>query len=155
MIRKMVLVALLAAAVPAAAGSEGAPDQMCAQIANFAKSVQPGKTHSVLLRGGWGGDTTNTLMTHDCQDFGFEPGNKLCAYLVQNTSWEFGQYNARRAAKCLDTPQRKRFVRQLAEHKWPAEITGQLFGARDAARITIRFEAPKLSQLTLSVSREP
>jgi hypothetical protein len=154
-IRQTVLVALLAAAIPGIAASEEAPDLMCVEIASFASAVEPGTTHLVLLRGGWGGDTPNILMTHDCQDFGFEPGNKLCAYLVQNTSWEFGQYNARRAAECLDTPQRERFVRQLAEYRWPAEVTGQLLGASDGTRITIHFEAPKLSQLTLSVSREP
>lgn len=86
-----------------AASSE---DQLCSRIAAFAASVKPGESHSVVLRGGWGGDTPETLMTHDCRHFGYAPGKALCAYLLPNTSWEFGSHNASRAAECLDSADR-------------------------------------------------
>ena len=153
MIERALLSALIVFFAPEVLAGQKA-DQLCAELAHFASAVPPGDTHAVLLRGGWGGDKPNVIMTHDCQSFGFEPGDNLCSYLVQNTSWEFGQYNARRAADCLDTPLREEFKRQLAEYKWPAELSGYLLGASDGALITIRFEALKFSQLTLTVARE-
>ena len=129
--------------------------QMCAEIAKFASMARAGESHSVVLRGGWGGDSPNSLMTHDCQDFGYEPGHALCAYLVPNTSWEFGHYNAKTAAICLDSPDRQDFIRRMDNYERPAEITSslQLLADKDI-QVTVRFDAKGLSVLTLSAARQ-
>jgi hypothetical protein len=93
-------------------------------------------------------------MTHDCRDFGYAPGAALCAYLVSNTSWEFGQRNAKRAAACIESRSRGRFSRQLDEGKFPAEITGELQGSGNKdMEIMVSFDVQQLSLLTLSAAR--
>lgn len=137
-------------------------DQICNEIASFAAATEPGQHRSVVLRGGWGGDTPDVLMTHDCQHAGYGPGKALCAYLLPNTSWEFGNYNAKRVARCLDSTERKAFMLRADSYEWPAEITSSLRLLADKSiQVTARLEtsppgAGKVSQLsvlTLSVAR--
>jgi hypothetical protein len=145
---------ILPLVVSCSTGTTKEQDQMCSEIARFA-SATTGESRSVILRGGWGGDTPDALMTHDCQHFGYEPGKSLCAYLVPNTSWEFGQYNAKRAAACLDSPGRKDFIRRMDKDEWPAEITSPLQLLPDKhIQVTVRFESNDLSVLTLSAARQ-
>jgi len=135
-------------------GTPRESDQMCAEISRFASTIKAGESHSVVLRGGWGGDMPNILMTHDCQAFGYGPGNALCAYLVPNTSWEFGQNNAKRAAECLDSSSRQDFIRRLDKYEWPAEIASPLRTSADKdVQVTVSFETKELSILTLSAAR--
>lgn len=140
-------------------------DQMCSEIASFAASVELGETHLVTLRGGWGGDHPNALMTHDCSNSGYGPGDALCRYLVPNTSWEFGYRNAMRAAACLDTRHRARFVAELErdvgkfqEGVTPREMTSSVRQLRDKTiHVTIRYYSlsSNLSALDISATRTP
>ncbi|GAB3092406.1 hypothetical protein GCM10027159_07040 [Lysobacter terrae] len=148
------LLAILPLAASCSIGVSKAPDQMCTELTRFAQSVQAGASHSVVLRGGWGGDRPNTLMTHDCRFFGYAPGEQFCAFLVPNTSWEFGHYNARRVASCLDSTGRQDFIRQLDKSEGTAEMSSTLPISGDkGVELTVRFEARDISVLTLSVVR--
>ena len=130
------------------------PDPLCANLRQFAGTVPPGQVRSVTLRGGWGGDRPEILMTHSCEHLGYEPGKLFCAYLVPNTSWEFGQYNAKRAAACLTAPNKGQFLAALEQFKNPAELQGTLAttAAGSAAGVTLRFEPADISKLTITVS---
>lgn len=137
-------------------------DAICSNLAAFASASVTGESRSVVLRGGWGGDTKDTIMTHECRHLGYEPGKKLCAYLLPNSSWEFGVHNAERAAACLDSEDRKRFLEELSSDKSPAEITSPLKLLKDKqVLVTLRFEPPtatarppsSISTLTISVAR--
>ena len=129
-------------------------DALCANLRQFASTVQPGQTRSVTLRGGWGGDRPETLMTHSCEHSGHEPGKLFCAYLVPNTSWEFGQYNAKRAAACLTAPDKEQFLAALEQFENPAELQGTLaaIAAGSAAGVRLRLEPGRISKLTITVS---
>ena len=127
-------------------------DALCANLRDFAGSVSLWQSRSVTLRGGWGGDSPGTLMTHSCQHGGYEPGKLFCAYLVPNTSWEFGDYNAKRAAACLDAPHREQFLIAVEQSESLAELQGTLTGAAgSAASVTLRFEPGDISKLTITV----
>lgn len=134
-----------------------ARDNMCSNIAEFAASSESGQSHSIVLRGGWGGDTKETLMTHECLYSGFAPGKKLCAYLLPHSSWEFGQHNAERAVACLDSGDRKEFLDQLNSKHPDAEITSSLRLLKDPdVRVTLHYEQPggaSISVLTIFVIR--
>lgn len=154
--RPILLLGVLPLVVSCAFGSHNRSDSMCDQIARFAESAQIGVAHSVTLRGGWGGDTPNILMTHDCEHSGYDPGKQLCDYLVPNTSWEFGQYNARSAVACLDSPERRSVIRKLNQDEWPIEITSSMRILKDKRIIvTVRFSTSNLSVLTLTATRNP
>jgi hypothetical protein len=131
---------------------------MCPELARYAESVQPGTTRAVVLRGGWGGDGPNILMTHDCKAEEDDPaGAKLCAYLVQHTSWEFGNYNAQRAATCLASDRAADFLKALEEYPPLATLEGPLTAFRDRpVRLSIRYEGGgSISTMTLSVTAPP
>src|SRR6185437_12070199 len=76
-------------------------DALCSAMSQFVRASNDGRLHSVTLRGGWGGDEPDVLMTHECDHGGYEAGQVLCAYLIKHTSWEFGGINANRALSCL------------------------------------------------------
>jgi len=145
------LIIFMPLVVSCATHTNSSQDQMCAQLATFASMTKPGESHSITLRGGWGGDTPNTLMTHDCNHSGYEPGKTFCAYLVPNTSWEFGNYNARRAAACLDSSTRYEFIRRMDKYDIPAEITSSMQMLTDKnILVTVRLEAQPPSTKNLS-----
>lgn len=157
-------VALLILPILASCSTGGAKgqDRICTEIATFASTVETGHSRAVVLRGGWGGDAPNTLMTHDCLHAGYDPGKALCDYLVPNTSWEFGSYNASRVAQCLDSAERRAFIRRINKHEWPTEMTSSLRLLADKRiQVTVRLEKSgtvpgklsDLSVLTLSVER--
>lgn len=70
-------VVVLAGCSTASVEREG---RICAWLATFAQATAVGEKHPVVLRGGWGGDTPDTLMTHDFTHWGYEPGAALCAF---------------------------------------------------------------------------
>lgn len=145
------LVPILALATSCATDPERATDQMCAQLAAFAAATQPGQRHEVVLRGGWGGDTANVLKTHDCRHSGYAPAQALCAYLLPNTSWEFGHYNAKEAAACLDSAGRKDVMTRLDKGEVPVEITSSLQLLSDKRiLLTVRLAAARPSASTAS-----
>lgn len=137
-------------------------DPLCTELAAFAEATQPGQVNSVTLRGGWGGDTPDTLMTHDCKHSGGGSGMAFCRYLLPNTSWEFGHYNAVRAATCLDSTSRHAFAKRVENYDVPVAITSPMRLLSDKRiQVTVRLEnrppsAESLSQLsvlTLSATR--
>ena len=146
---------LLSLVASCSTGTMRSQDEMCAEIAKFASAATTGESHAVTLRGGWGGDTADVLMTHDCKHSGYEAGKSLCTYLLPNTSWEFGHYNAKRAATCLDSPDRQDFIRRMDKDEWPAAITSSVRLLPDKhVQVTVRFDSNDLSTLTLSAARQ-
>lgn len=142
----------VATALCGCASTKEKSDDLCANLRQFASTVPAGQIRSVTLRGGWGGDSPETLVTHSCEHTGYGPGALFCAYLVPNTSWEFGQYNAKRAAACLAAHHEKDFLAALDQFKEPAELQGTLVtAAGSAATVTLRFEPADVSKLIISV----
>ena len=128
-------------------------DALCSAMSQFVRASDDGRPHSVTLRGGWGGDEPDVLMTHECMHGGYEPGKVLCAYLVKNTSWEFGGINANRALSCL-----RRYG-----GRWPypfrevppLEVTSSIASPDQRLRVSIRFvphDAHGLSVLVISTT---
>ena len=87
-------------------------DEFCSELNRYlASTANVAGPSRVILRGGWGGERPETLMTHDCRFEGSAGGQSFCAYLIPNTSWEFGNYNISRVAKCLQPgPTRDRII---------------------------------------------
>ena len=132
-------------------------DRICAELATFAQATADGEMHQVVLRGGWGGDSPDALMTHDCTHFGYEPGAAFCAYLVPNTSWEFGSRNAERAAACLASAGPGQFDAASATGK-DFRLSGRLKSLpSEPVVVTLKLEReiPEsgLSVLTISATR--
>ncbi|WP_457098147.1 hypothetical protein [Lysobacter sp. P5_B9] len=93
-------------------------------------------------------------MTHDCVHSGYEPGKELCDYLLPNTSWEFGKYNAKDAIACLDTAERRKLIRKLDDDEWPIEVTSSMRQLKDKhILVTVSFTTSNLSVLILSATR--
>jgi hypothetical protein len=67
------------------------------------------------LRGGWGREAPDILVPQACTHGGEDGGKALCAYLLENTTWEFGQLNAKRAVRCLDDSGRRKGMTELSQ----------------------------------------
>lgn len=100
------LAAFLALATPTLdchAGDEE-KDDLCPELKAFLASVEPDETRTVVLRTYWGarevGDTI-VLGSKSCEHNDYEPGKKLCAYLMEHSSTEFAGHNAKRILNCL------------------------------------------------------
>ena len=151
--RRLVTAALVPMMVTACVTAPAKRDALCQQLQQFAASVPNGQTRTVMLRGGWGGDSPDALMTHFCDASGYEPGKIFCAYLVEHTWWEFGKYNARRAAVCLESADQANFLASLDEQRATMELQGHLADkSTSGPTVMLRFEPSEISQLTISVS---
>jgi hypothetical protein len=135
-------------------------DKLCGELARFAQATPVSGLHAVVLRGGWGGDATDVLMTHDCRPSGSEPGRAFCEYLISDTSWEVGTRNAKRAAACLVSNEKSAFIRRVDAYQLPAEITAPVQGGDASVQVTVRIElvnaaatAGKLSVLTFTAAK--
>jgi hypothetical protein len=126
-------------------------DVICSELAKFAGTDQ--LPQSVILRGGWGGDTPGTLRTHDCKPQGGAEAKEFCSYLAENTSWEFGRYTVDRVAACFLEPRARRAVLSLSEaselavasvaNPWNVDGTATLkisFVPTSGTRTVYRFE---------------
>lgn len=79
-------------------------DPLCDEVKAFLASVKPDETRNLTLRTFWGareeGDRI-VIGSKSCEHGDYEPGKKLCAYLIENSSTEFAGYNAKRILNCL------------------------------------------------------
>ena len=98
-------------------------DLLCGEIVDFANATPVGEEHYVKLVGGWGGERRDTLITHNCMFQGYSPGEKICSYLVPNSSWEFGELNAERAFACLDPTSEKVALSLLKQESLVVEVS--------------------------------
>jgi hypothetical protein len=78
-------------------------DPLCQEIAAFANATKPGEIHVVSLETAWGSSNTHpdSLASRDCSSGGYEPGARLCRYLVQHSFTEFSHENFRSSLACL------------------------------------------------------
>ena len=79
-------------------------DMLCGEVKEFLASVKPDETRTITLRTFWGareeGDRI-IMGSKACEHSDYQPGEKLCAYLIENSSTEFAGYNAKRILNCL------------------------------------------------------
>ena len=133
-------------------------DQICRKIVEFANSTPAGEEHSVVLVGGWGGETPNTLNTHKCTFSGYAAGETFCSYLLPNSSWEFGELNAKRTFACLDSPSEKAALTLLEHDSLSVEANFRTFrGLENGVSLRIEFGPrpnPEHSSLRFVVRRE-
>jgi hypothetical protein len=79
-------------------------DLLCAEVKAFLASVKPDETRTLTLRTFWGAKEEGDQIvvgSKSCEHNDYEPGKKLCAYMIQNSSTEFAGYNAKRILDCL------------------------------------------------------
>jgi hypothetical protein len=79
-------------------------DVLCAEMKLFLASVKPEETRALTLRTFWGARREGDQIivgSKSCEHGEYEPGRRLCAYLLQNSSTEFAGHNAKRILNCL------------------------------------------------------
>lgn len=76
---------------------------LCQEIAAFANSVKAGESRSITLETAWGSSKLHpeSFYSKDCHHGGYEPGSRLCAYLLDHSATEFAHNNFRHAFACL------------------------------------------------------
>ena len=86
------------------AASSKHKDALCGELEEFLASVRPDEQRTMTLRTYWGakeqGDKI-VMGSKFCEHNDYEPGKKLCAYLMENSSTEFAGYNTKRFLACL------------------------------------------------------
>ena len=86
--------------------ARGEADQLCPELESFSASVKPDETRVLTLRTYWGakeeGDRI-VIGSKSCEHNDYEPGKKLCTYLMEHSSTEFAGYNAKRILNCLSS----------------------------------------------------
>ena len=83
----------------------GPRDEMCLEIVRFANAGN-GDPQAVRLTTDWGGvwSKEEVMFEKNCEHGGYGPGQKLCDYLMKNTSSEFAAININRALSCISAP---------------------------------------------------
>ncbi|MET3928601.1 hypothetical protein ABIE51_000488 [Lysobacter sp. OAE881] len=103
------LVALLLVTISAdvLAATSGRDDALCGELEEFLASILPDEQRAITLHTYWGakeeGDRI-VIASRSCEHDDYEPGKKLCAYLMENSSTEFPGYNTQRVLACLAPP---------------------------------------------------
>jgi len=79
-------------------------DTLCGELEEFLASVRPDEQRTITLRTYWGAKEEGgeiVMASKFCEHNDYEPGKKLCAYLMENSSTEFAGYNTKRVLACL------------------------------------------------------
>jgi hypothetical protein len=132
----------------------GGGDELCRRFFQYVESSVGGHQSSVVLRGGWGGDTEGVVMTHECKFSGAVAGEEFCAYLADNTSWEFGRFNVQRFAQCFSDPTTVSSLEAAAESSLPSSVSTRITTSNDrAVRVVLQFSPASMesSLYTLSI----
>ncbi|MBZ4187233.1 hypothetical protein K7B09_12965 [Thermomonas sp. RSS23] len=125
------LVAALAGLVLASCASvHSRKDALCSEIAAFANQTEVSGTHEVALTTVWGPTPQypDSLFYKNCDHGEYEPGKRLCQYLMANTSTEFPQHNFRRVLACLNGqksgPPKYVSIERIETLMWGVEVPG-------------------------------
>lgn len=120
----LVALLLLGSFLPECHAGGKQKDLLCAEVKAFLASVKPDETRAVTLRTFWGareeGDQI-VIGSKTCEHKDYEPGKRLCSYLIQDSSTEFAGYNAKRILNCV-TPQ-SGIAEELAIHSGSFSVT--------------------------------
>ena len=98
--------ALLLATPAVAAYAHKQADELCSELESFLASMKPDETRSLTLRTFWGAQVEGNhivMGSKTCEHHDYEPGTKLCTYLMKHSSTEFAGFNAKRILNCLAT----------------------------------------------------
>ena len=100
------LVALLLMIISAHAFAAGSKrkDSLCDNLQAFLASVRPDEKRAITLYTFWGAreESDKIVMgSKHCEHSDYEPGKKLCDYLMDNSSTEFPGYNVKRVLSCF------------------------------------------------------
>lgn len=154
--RKLALLSLIALATNACSMARIASgDRICPELFAFVGGSATDGTSSVVLKGGWGGDTKGVVMTHDCRASGGAAAQRFCDYLVPNTSWEFGENNLKRLATCFADKVAAESLGNAAASTETVVIPATLaVGAAGSTGLAITYKPTSMSQslYTLTVT---
>lgn len=117
-------------------------DPLCHEIALFANATQPGETRVVSLETAWGPSNKHpdSFRSLDCDAGGYEPGARLCRYLVENSETEFSSNNFRAAFACLSgIPMQTRNFVTYERLDVRASAYGAI-GVRDGVKLSLEFK---------------
>ena len=119
-----------------------ARDPLCLEIASFANATNPGETHVVSLETAWGPSKIGpeSLSSIRCNHGGYEPGVRLCRYLMEHSSTEFSQFNFLAAFACLSgiPEQTKNYV---TYERLDARVSAYgAVGVRDNVELSLEFK---------------
>jgi len=119
------------------------PDDLCAAMAAFANANDG--THTVRFMTDWGamfesqGPDGQPKYAKMCEHQSYAPAQKLCDYLMDNTSIEFMGINARRAFHCMG----KRGLGKVSptdDDRLPASSRSrEILGARVDSELLLEF----------------
>lgn len=115
---------------------------LCEEIAAFANSTRPGETHVVSLETAWGPSQKHpdSLSSIDCNAGGYEPGARLCRYLMENSATEFSDNNFRAAFACLSgIPEQTKNYVSYERLEVRVSAYGAL-GVREGVNVSLEFK---------------
>lgn len=133
-------------------------DALCSEIAEFANASSPSNPHTVRLTTDWGGVYTDTDPNESvmgamwCQQDQSRATKNLCAYLIENTSFEFAAINYRHVLRCLGVNTGDHDDMEGASLP-PSARSGTVNGKRVRSEVTAAFtRATDRSPPVLSIS---
>ncbi len=117
-------------------------DPLCQEIASFANATKPGETHVVSLETAWGPSKNHpeSLSSRDCNHGGYEPGARLCRYLMEHSATEFADNNFHTAFACLSgiTKQTRNYV---TYERLDVRVSAYgAAGVRDNVKVSLEFK---------------
>lgn len=117
-------------------------DPLCQAIATFANATKPGEAHVVSMETAWGSSKAhpNSFYSIDCNHGGYEPGARLCQYLMEHSETEFSHYNFRAAFACLSgiPMQTKNYV---TYERFDARVSAYgAVGVRENVELSLEFK---------------
>jgi hypothetical protein len=118
-------------------------DLLCQEIAAFANATKPGETHVVSLETAWGTSRNHpdSLSSRDCNDGGYEPGARLCRYLVENSAAEFADNNFHTAFACLSGTIPRQTRNYVTYERLDIRVSAYgATGVRDDVKVSLEFK---------------
>jgi len=138
----VILVCILSASC---ATTPDEPDELCSEMAAFANVSANDGTHKVRFMTDWGAvwepQTPDGQQKYakTCEHQAYAPAQKLCDYLMDDTSIEFMGINARRAFRCMGKRGLGR-VSPTDDDRLPASFRShRILGARVDSELLVEF----------------
>lgn len=125
-------------------------DAMCPEIAAFANATQDSARHEVVLVNDrpWrterdeSGREVIVVTESKCEHFGYKPGEGLCDYLTEHTSFEFFDANVNRVLVCLRAAEPTKMVYDI-EYEQVILWSNVARGVRAGVRVGFEFRLDK------------
>jgi len=121
---------------------------LCGELSNFANSIEPNSKQTVRFASNW------SEMKKSCDHNSYEPGKKLCSWMLGNYSGEFMEDNVARVMTCLGSPNYLKAKNSMLSNASGSLVILGIEGIKETVSIELEYSVRQTTESSITIIAE-